>query len=396
MKRRDKRIARKQKVREKHKSQRVQLLRSQSFEQARRDKYPHISIDGGNVGEEVLRYIREALSGIDFADPTSFSHGERRFYQQVKAEGAKAAYQDFREALDEVRRENPKAASDALAQVGLNLGEQIYRKIPKEKLKELIPYYDFQVAASGREFVVKCSALEKESGAFGTVYYTQQKPTVTFSGQEYVFAYSRHAVDALCKRLKPDRLNYGTAGDLAAYFQKCSYVEPVTLYPDQPGFLLYDWCIEPRFSQYEFYVKRILGEDAVDWKGGIPYYRLGYCPVVFENGFAKAKTFLCPGHTSTPEYGKLLQSVGMSQAEKERLKALATVDDASLEMIFRTGNYDHLKWFHENGVPQVVQLEEVVFDYGGKAITKIFDVPALWSRKHELLEAGEIKGQVNS
>jgi hypothetical protein len=83
-----------------------------------------------------------------------------------------------------------------------------------------------------------------------------------------------------------------------------------------------------------------------------------YCPVVFEDGFAKAKTFLYPGYTSTPEYGLLLRSK-LSRAEREVLIESSTSLNA--DEVVLNENPETIKWFHDNGIPQVVQMKQTVF-----------------------------------
>ena len=118
--------------------------------------------------------------------------------------------------------------------------------------------------------------------------------------------------------------------------------------------------------------------------GGVPYYRLGYCPVAFEKGFAKAKTFLTPGYRNTPEYGRLLNNKKIGQTEKNRLIGMTT-NLTSLEMLMQEKT-DHIKWFHENGIPQVVQMEHEVFRFSDtQKQVRIADFEPLVRRRDELL-----------
>ena len=97
-----------------------------------------------------------------------------------------------------------------------------------------------------------------------------------------------------------------------------------------------------------------------DHSKGEAYYRVGYCPVVLENGIAKATTFLYPGYTATPEYGLVLKS-DLPPEEKARMRELAKQQDANCVIL--DNEIDAIKWFHENGVPQVIQTEQTIFRY---------------------------------
>jgi hypothetical protein len=83
---------------------------------------------------------------------------------------------------------------------------------------------------------------------------------------------------------------------------------------------------------------------------------------VFEGGFAKAKTFIHPGFKSTPEYG-LLKNSGLPKDIKERYLAKATDDTLTQSNIQMNSDNEIIKWFHDNGIPQVKQIREEVVRY---------------------------------
>jgi hypothetical protein len=88
------------------------------------------------------------------------------------------------------------------------------------------------------------------------------------------------------------------------------------------------------------------------------YYRVGYCPVVVEGDFAKATTLLYPGYGGTPEYGLIVRS-GLGREERRTL--LDTASGMSRDVLERTGDFSLTKWFHDNGVPQVIETDEDFF-----------------------------------
>ena len=97
-------------------------------------------------------------------------------------------------------------------------------------------------------------------------------------------------------------------------------------------------------------MNHVLGGERLDPKRGKAYFRVGYCPIVIEGEFAKAKTFLYPGYTATPEYSLLLNS-SLPYSEMVRLKQLAVNNDRDKTMLHQ--DVEVIRWFHENGVPQV-------------------------------------------
>jgi len=247
------------------------------------------------------------------------------------------------------------------------VGRRLFELIPEEKLKEHLPYNDMRVYPMGNVFVVKFTQMLTSPGSRGTAYYSRHQPTVSIDGVDLKVAFSRHAVERICERLNPRWLDYMAAGDVHAVLSHCKYFELVTLHGGQPAFTFYDCCDMEGFVHHRTYVEGVLGEVDYKLSKGRAYYRVGYCPIVVERGFAKATTFLYPGFTGTPEYGSIVGS-SLPYFEKERLKALARTNDS--ENTIMNGDVEVIRFFHENGVPQVIQSHKDFFRYKGDAATK--------------------------
>jgi hypothetical protein len=125
----------------------------------------------------------------------------------------------------------------------------------------------------------------------------------------------------------------------------------------QLGFTFYSTCGAPLFAQYR-YVTDVLGEDNVDPARGPCYYRVGYCPSVIEGDFIKAKTLLLPGFSSTPEHSAVRASSLTRQEKEQMLRKAEHLDAISL---YESGDFSLIKWYHDHGVPQVVQMQQTVF-----------------------------------
>tara|TARA_R110002020_G_scaffold214427_4_gene421462 strand:+ start:584 stop:889 length:306 start_codon:yes stop_codon:yes gene_type:complete len=89
------------------------------------------------------------------------------------------------------------------------------------------------------------------------------------------------------------------------------------------------------------------------------YYRVGYCPVVCENGFAAAKTMLIPGMRGTPE-----RSVLEDMASNKR--HLNVLDDSisklTLTDLAKSLDFGLIRKFHD-AIPQVVSFNHKVFRF---------------------------------
>lgn len=357
-------MGRDQKKHEKQKKREQKLLKEKlhagqiETERRRRDQYPKIFVDPTNGDPEFVELVKSSLVGIDFDDRTLFQGGERTFYKLLRQYGFPYALQCLKEAM-QVRLDS----GDEFGRVGqtqmlMGFGQLLLDRISETDRRRLMPFNDMHVKFEGREIVVMFSSLLSSPGDKGRIYYGRQTPTIEFEGKQWNVGFSRHAIERICERINPRYIHYGASGDAHALFADCVYFEPVMLHGQQPGFTFWDMCFGPPFVQYSTYVEGILGNDNVDAKKGECYYRVGYCPVVFEGNFAKAKTFLYPGYTTTPEYGLALRT-RLGRAEKDLLLRQATTqigDDVILN-----DSTEAIKWFHDHGIPQVVQMKHNVF-----------------------------------
>ena len=128
-------------------------------------------------------------------------------------------------------------------------------------------------------------------------------------------------------------------------FHSWGYVEHVLASP----------CWPPPYSL------RDIGREI---SGSSFYYRVGYCPVTFDGDIAVATTLLFPGMSrqkGTPE-GKLIERSGLPPGEIDRLRAQVE-GQLSMKALADNGDFSLIKWFHDNGVSQVMRLDNEVFKY---------------------------------
>lgn len=283
--------------------------------------------------------------------------------------GKKAGFAEAFRILDEIPSINigKRQLSDEAKFVAVwtNLGFQILSSVPEEIRQRYMPFNDVSIEPFQREIRLNFSSMESTSGVGGRVFFGRHKPPITFEGKDFTVAFSRHAIERICQRLNPRYIEYGAAGDIHAIFSTCVYFEPIMLHGDQPAFAIFDMCGNKGFSHYPTYTVDVFGEENIKPDGGMLYYRIGYCPVVFENSFAKAKTFIPPGFRGTPEYGLVL-NCGMRPIERRVF--LERISDDSGNEFERLLNHDNeaTKWFHNNGLPQVFQWSHEVFRPLGK------------------------------
>lgn len=323
----------------------------------RRRQYPNIVFDSAKGDPEFVEAARAALATIDFDDPKLFMPIERTFYKLIRERGRRHAFGATNDLLSSSSLPKDQQEVTRL-QLILGFGSRLLERIPEETRRRLMPYNDVSVDYRNRDIVLRFSSLLKEKGPGGTLYFSPRRPTAEFDGRQRTIAFSRHAIERICERINPRYIQYAAAGDVHALFADCLYVEPIILHGGQPAFVLYNDCGEPPFVSHAIYIKQVLGEENVDPAKGKCYYRVGYCPVAFEGEFAKATTLLFPGYSGTPEYGLIRQSK-LSREEKQRL--METVRKLDANEVMLTDDHQVIKWFHGNGVAQVVQMTRQVF-----------------------------------
>jgi hypothetical protein len=301
---------------------------------------------------------------FDFADLEIY---EQLTFKTMRESGAAVAWSKLLKDLAAVPPEHPHYEHAKIAHIGwqLNIGELIFAKISERDQRRFFPLNDFCILPVGKQIVVKCSSLVREKNRIGFVfYYSKFRPTVEIEGRKYVVGFTQHVVEAIEHRLLFDRMSYAGLGEVYGYFELCSHFEPCKVWGDGErsnqlvdAITFYDDCSQDGFCNQN-YVKEVLGAS-FDPANGKPYYRVGYCPVVLDGEFALAKTFLPPGFTKTPEYTTLLQS-NVRSDERRRLKSMA-FDGATLQSMINENDFSAVRWFHANGVPQVVRTDEEWF-----------------------------------
>jgi hypothetical protein len=155
---------------------------------------------------------------------------------------------------------------------------------------------------------------------------------------------------------------------------------------------MFDVCDDPTYLAYHIYVDDVLGLAGREptRTDGMFYFRLGYFPVEFDSGFAKAVSFMRPGYTGTPELKTLLKAEGLERSRKAFL--LRDARENRGRQVLLEGRTDVIKWFHEHAVPQVKQIAEAVFDHSATESPVFVRGPSLKERLKRYIK--RVVGQV--
>ena len=309
---------------------------------------------------EFVDIVKQAIRRFDFAE---LNKTEQIAFGIMKQFGKAHALASIQKNMRKLQEEGKNDAYLASADIQwlCSVGHAIFLHIPDNVKRSFLPMNDVQFLYRSKVIVVKFRRLlTQKSPDWGTTYYSRYKPTIDFEGKKYVVGFSTKALKRVCERRGMDPLRYADLGEAYAYFEDCQYFEPCTLRDGNLAFSFFDECSHhsPQLaSSQRLLSEKILSPKEVDPTKGKLYYRVGYCPIVLDQGFAKAKTFLFPGFNKTPE--RALDKAHMPLDTKRRLQRLAK--DSNLRHLWETDDVSALKWFHDNGVPQVIQTTEPLF-----------------------------------
>ena len=355
----DKRKQAKKKQRERDIQHRKHSEKQRALRQAKLDEYPTIRLGDQDADPEFIKAVVEAAKKIDFLDEDTLGAGYQAFLRCGKEFGFSYAFNSLRN-LPGINHGNTRLTGmPMLAVANLTYGGLLLQHVPENIRRRYMPFNDVTVCYEGRDIVLRFTSIRSQSGPNGRIYYNPAEPKIIFDGKEYKVGFSGHSIEQICERLNPHYLEYGHCGDIHAYFRTCVYFEPAILHSDQLSFVVFNMCYLPGTTQYKLFAQDIFGLEHQVPGAGKLYYKVGYCPVALERDFAKAITFLPPGFRKTPEY-RLLSESYVPRTKKRELIDRATDDTTEIEDMF-SHDIEIIKWFHQNGIPQVKQIKETVF-----------------------------------
>jgi hypothetical protein len=349
------------------------------------DIFPEIDIDAGSFSSacDLLEPVRLAVSEVRAQHRTLLPLMQRRFYYYVRAGGFVAAHEALREGAKLARQAGATDAHQAYAVCLMTLGTLIYQRLPGDLIQptRCLDLHHHRFGQHDRKLKVLCRSLQARETPKGTAYFSRRMPRMRFAGKkgDYVVAFfnnpdkSRHALERICKRTVYDWRTYGGHADAFAFLDNCVYFEDCTAARGEPSFVVYNSCV-PHHPSWD-YVEKVLGErvtlqgdyyedGANALKGRRLYYRVGYCPVEFHGDLAVATTLLVPGmegRLGTPE-GRLIGQSGLPVDEVNEKRAQRE-RQLSMKDLVDGGDFSLVKWFHDNGVAQVVEFKHDVFKY---------------------------------
>ncbi|MCL1491999.1 MAG: hypothetical protein M1G31_14800 [Pseudanabaena sp. Salubria-1] len=320
-----------------------------------RDKYPKFIFENEGADLEFSQIIKEIVQAFDFNEiPDEL----KPIYKNIKKLG-------YWKAIEPVKKEFHLGESMGTYVVLGFLCEAFFKKFPKDKFDQYFPFNDFELSPRDNDIVVQCLSLKKFNSSRGIRYYSTQEPTIEIENIRYIVTFTRHSIEQICDRIHPNWKIHSALGDVYAYLEKNLYFEFCKLRDGSPALTFYDLCGDDKFFWHYQYVDKVFGKKSIILGKGKPYFRVGYCPLAFEGNFAVAKTLLFPGYSKTPEYECILN---LNLPENERKSLLKRIKKQNAKSLLETGDFSLIKWLHENTIPQVVQMNNKIYNHE-KSIT---------------------------
>jgi hypothetical protein len=322
-----------------------------------RARRPEAVFDPGGAPPEFTRPVEAAVRAI-WRDPDHHLPADLvDDLQFAKQEGFPALYQHLANTMP--LEWSLVDLRSALSALNWRVGEALFAALPA-------PWKAAHLATNGvrvklgqprlDQIRIACRSLLREKSPDGTLYYAPHRPQVAGPDGPRTVAFSAHAIQRIAERAVIDPHGYCGSNAVFLFLYHCVFYDDVTDACGQPAIGIYDACWhDPLCRQY---VPAILGQSAPYRE--VYFFRLGYCPTAAWGGYAKAKTLLVPGMAGTPE-ARLIQKAALSPTAKAAWRD--RVGRLSMSSMALNPDFSLLKWFHEQGVPQVVAIDRPVFVY---------------------------------
>ena len=328
---------------------------------AGRQELPPIRIDPANGDPDHVRHIRDIVEGLELT--TSLLGGEsgRQLLKLIRDEGT-----DRIPTIIESRCRligEPDSTLELLYFLIKTLalvGQHIFSQLPEKFRRKPLPLYYFKLVPVGREIVIRFGFAPTVSDEMNPIFCPTDERLAKYGPTMWPVGFYRHAIEQMFERMRwHGEITYLDFMVCRDYFLTCRYFEPTVMANGQNALRLYSPCGEEDALTYNVYVKHILGVENLLPDAGDPCFVLGYCPFDAEivKGRVVVKTFLFPGYNNTPE-DAVIRSPSISLEARRML--LAAADANTFHKVLHQNNADVIKRYHENGVPQVKQIQQAV------------------------------------
>jgi hypothetical protein len=174
--------------------------------------FPKCRIESKLASPPFSLMVADAWQSIDLTSPELVSDGLREYLRCVRREGHVRAAVRLMEQFREIT--NTEASRlRFLTRPAFELGQLLLDRLLSVD-STVFPTNDVEVHFHGNDIVLALSSMFQRSTTGGPVFHSRKRLTLDYEGKTYVLAFSKHAIDAVCDRFKPD---YKTVHQLSQY-----------------------------------------------------------------------------------------------------------------------------------------------------------------------------------
>ena len=133
-------------------------------------------------------------------------------------------------------------------------------------------------------------ALKYQKTKFGRMHYSRKEPKVNIDGDDFIVAFSKHAIERIYDRCVAVWDKYAGYGDAFAFLNHCKRFDVISQeHKGKTKYCLTFWnkCTKG-FFKYDYVLNLIENID----ENKTYYYRVGYCPVGLNEQLACSTTLL--------------------------------------------------------------------------------------------------------
>jgi hypothetical protein len=326
--------------------------------------FPPLVVDDAGGDLEMVQVVRELARAFDLRKESCRLGVNEMYFKMIMEYGIMGAQDVFRALLRSESISGPELDNIVSHQVMGTLeapGRWLFERLPERFKAGALMRYFFYVAFDEHAFVVRFRFMDTAQSPGGTVYLPPGRPRVDLAGHSWQLAFHGHALERLCERVRATpQTTYFQYSLLWTMLTKNLWVfDAITLNNGQQGVrVLLRMDPSKEVSRwYDVYVQQLLGWATRRSTSPKLAVVLGYLPVEVNGRYARAVTFLFPGFRNTPEH-KLIDQLPPSAPMRRRIEAISR--HANFHSLFYRKTVEAIKWFHDNGVPQVFPWENMV------------------------------------
>jgi hypothetical protein len=323
--------------------------------------FPCLEVDSTNGDPAMVRTVQGIAKGFDLRTEDCRQGVPEMYFKLVMKYGVARCQDLFRELLSVHAKTDAELKNLVFHSVMGTLeapGKWLFCRLPEQYKSGSLMRHFFYVAFDGKAFVVRFQLMETAQSPGGTIYLPPSRPRIELAGHMWQLAFHGHALERLCERARatPQTTYFQYTLLWTALAKNLWIYEPITLNDGQQGVrVLQQMDASQDVSRwYDVYVRQLLGRQEPPTEPQKVAVILGYLPVEVCGRYARAVTFLFPGFRNTPER-KLVDRLPVNAPMRRRIEAISR--QANFHSLFYRKTVEAIKWFHDNGVPQVFPLE---------------------------------------